>query len=195
MNDLVFNRKRWDPFKASQQAFTAFGEFLEVSRQHRLLTCPKVPLPCHPGRWAVPALDFLKLNFYAAFNSSCHLCGGGLILRNHLGQPIKVALVFLDNVSNPSLAESLILRVALLYFKRWGYCGVVIEGDCQHVMQLKVSEITQLIIFNDVHLLLRECVGSSLSWVPRSGNSVAHLLSKTALKAECSDAKWSVWPS
>ncbi|XP_059658396.1 uncharacterized protein LOC132304678 [Cornus florida] len=151
--------------------------------------------PYAPSRRLFKLFKSFKLNFDASFDSSRRLCGGGLILRNHLGFPVKVVMVFFSHVHGPSMAEGLVLQESLVLLKRWGYHGVVVEGDCRPVMQLKASEVALKMVLNDVSPLLLECLGSSLAWVPRGGNLVAHLLSKVVLKAECGDLDWSIWPS
>ncbi|XP_059649952.1 uncharacterized protein LOC132295667 [Cornus florida] len=175
-NDLVFNRKRWNPFDVAQKAFTDFQEFQEVSRQNNLLSLPFCPVWLFPAVWSAPALECFKLNFDAAFNSSHQTCGGGVILQNHLGRPVKVATFFLSH-SSLSLAETLVLRESLLLLNRWGYKDVVVEGDYKPVMQLQVTVEGQVL----------------LVWIPLGGNGVAHFLSRKALAAKCGDLEWSIW--
>ncbi|XP_059658570.1 uncharacterized protein LOC132304888 [Cornus florida] len=92
------------------------------SKNLLLLPVPSVPVPI--AVWTTPAFGCFKLNFDAAFNSSCHFCGGGAILRDHLGRPVKVASFFMLNVSSPSLAESL-FSGPFSYF-----CIVGVTGMC-----------------------------------------------------------------
>ncbi|XP_059636203.1 uncharacterized protein LOC132278433 [Cornus florida] len=188
-NDLVFSMKSWDPFDALQRALKDFQEFREVSRQHSLLSLPTSFVSSPSEKWSAPAIGFYKLNFNAAFNSFSHSCSGGMILRNNLGQPIKIASVFLSRISSPALAEALVLREALLFLKSWGYLHLVVEGDCQSVMKLQPTVEALCVVFNDISTLLKECVGSSLAWIPRGGNVVAHLLSRKALEANRSDSE------
>ncbi|XP_059635671.1 uncharacterized protein LOC132277847 [Cornus florida] len=130
MNDLCFSMSEKDPFEVVQRALRDFTEFLEVYRQNKLSVIPSPPR-LHPSKvWSDPAEGFLKLNFDAAFNSIALTCNGGMIVRNHLGQPIKMASIFFRNVSDPTLAEGLVLRTSLLLLKDWGYHSVVVEGDC-----------------------------------------------------------------
>ncbi|XP_059624587.1 uncharacterized protein LOC132267442 [Cornus florida] len=112
----------------------------EIFRQNRLLHPSSSPPPPPFEVWKAPDMDCLKLNFDAAFNSITKSCGGGLILRNHLGLPVKIACVFLENVSCPTMAEGLMLRESLLLLKNWGYNNVIVEGDSQSVMQLKPTD-------------------------------------------------------
>ncbi|XP_059627162.1 uncharacterized protein LOC132269951 [Cornus florida] len=141
-NNLTFYRSSSDPFEVAQRAFSDFNEFSEVSRQHLLLYFPSPPSHVIISKWIAPVEGFLKLNFDAAFNSISKSCGGGIILRNHLGQPIKIASVVLHNVSSPSLADSLVLRASLLLLKDWGYEFVVVEGDCHSVQRLQPSMVS-----------------------------------------------------
>ncbi|XP_059624640.1 ATPase family AAA domain-containing protein FIGL1-like [Cornus florida] len=81
----------------------------------------------------------LKLKFDAAFNSSRKSCDGGLILRDHFGQPIKVSSFFLSNVRSPSIAEGLIFRECMSLLRLSGYHNVIVEGDYQPVMHLQAN--------------------------------------------------------
>ncbi|XP_059630145.1 uncharacterized protein LOC132273137 [Cornus florida] len=193
-NDMVFERKRWDFFEVAQWAFTDFQEYQNVVRQNEQLSMHfSLPSPM-TARWLVPKSGCFKINFDAAFNFAKMVCGGGIVLRNHLGHPVKVVSMFMANVCSLLLAEGLILRQSLVLLKCWGYHHVVVEGDCKSVMQLQVCHASQAIVFMDVLSLLKECLGSSLAWVPRGGNNVAHLLSKKALETEYGDLEWRVWP-
>ncbi|XP_059663811.1 uncharacterized protein LOC132309531 [Cornus florida] len=164
-NDLIFKQKRWDPFDAAQKAHIAFQEFQEISRQNQLLSPPSSPSFVLPQLWTAPATGFFKLNFDAAFNSARKTRGGGLILRE-----------------------------SLLLVKHWGYKDMIVEGDCKSVLNFHASVEALMVIFNDFKSLLKVCAGSSLAWVPRRGNVVAHVLSKKTLLAECGDFEWSIWP-
>ncbi|XP_059635600.1 uncharacterized protein LOC132277768 [Cornus florida] len=192
-------KKRWfnlcDRWSSSASAsdYTSLAAF-EVSRQNNLLLLPVPPVQIPLAVWTALASGGFKLNFDAAFNSARNFCGGGAILRDHLGRPVKVASFFMMHVSSPLMAESLVLRASLLLLHCWGYRNVVVEGDCKSVMHLQVSAEGQVMIFHDICTLLSLCFGSSLVWIPCGGNDVAHLLSKKALEAECGDLEWSIWP-
>ncbi|XP_059650088.1 uncharacterized protein LOC132295831 [Cornus florida] len=133
--------------KPAQKAHRDFLEFQEIQRQSSLLSLPSPTVVSVPSRWCVPALGCLKLNFDAAFDSSRKLYGGGMILRNHDGHPIRVALVFFSHVSDPSIAEALILRKCLSLLQLWGCQNVVVEGDCQPVTRLQPSAAALCVIF------------------------------------------------
>ncbi|XP_059658336.1 uncharacterized protein LOC132304599 [Cornus florida] len=164
-NDLLFNHCRWDPFEASQKALTDFFEYQEILRQSQSMSFPSPSsLSVHPPlQWRPPPLGFLKLNFEVGFNQARQFCGGWMILRNHLGQPVKVASVFLSHVGGPCLAEGLVLRECLSLLHLWGYQNVIIEGVCQQVMWLKPSVAALYVVFQDVSILLSVCKGSSLA--------------------------------
>ncbi|XP_059670958.1 ethylene-responsive transcription factor ERF071-like [Cornus florida] len=51
------------------------------------------------------------------------------------------------------------------------------------------SSAIQLRVLNDIALLKKDCIGSSLSWVPHTRNGATHLLSKKALEAEKKEEK------
>ncbi|XP_059650157.1 uncharacterized protein LOC132295912 [Cornus florida] len=188
------NMQECDPFEAAQKAHRNFIEFQEISHQSCLLSLSSPSVAPVSLKWCAPARGYLKLNFDAAFNFSRLLCGGGLILRNDVGRPIRVASFFFSHVSGPYIVEGLILRECLSLLKVWGYENVVVEGDCQLVMRLLSSVVALSVIFNDVISILKACKGASLAWVPREGNGVAHLLGKKALVVECGDLEWRVWP-
>ncbi|XP_059638014.1 uncharacterized protein LOC132279952 [Cornus florida] len=148
-NDLIFAHRHWDPFKAAQKAHRDFFEFQEIQRQSSLLSLPSPTVVSVPSRWCVPALGCLKLNFDAAFDSSRKLCGGGMILQNHDGHPIRVASVFFSHVGDLSIAEALILRKSLSLLQLWGYQNVVVEGDCQPVTRLQPSAAALCVILSE----------------------------------------------
>ncbi|XP_059623183.1 uncharacterized protein LOC132266347 [Cornus florida] len=167
-NDLVFKKKRWDPYEASLLAFHAFQEFQEHARLSRRMF--KSPLSISsPTVVLWSRLDFqgFNLNCDAWFCLSRHVCGGGMILRDHDVCPIKVASIFLGHVNKPSMERGWFFERLLFSFGG----GFITRS------------------------LLKDCKGLSLAWTPRGGNMVAHLLSKHAFKAACGDLEWRIWPS
>ncbi|XP_059654840.1 uncharacterized protein LOC132301618 [Cornus florida] len=186
-NDLLFNNQLWDPFAVVQLAVWNFHEFKEVSFQDALLSLSPAAIPPWSSSWIPPCLGILKLNFDASFNKVSKSCGGGIILKNHFGQPIWVAFVFFRFVCSSSVAEALVLKGSLKLLKCWGYSQVIVEGDCKPVMDLFPSKEALSVIYEDVFILLKSCLGSSLGWTPRLGNVVAHLVSKSALEASCGE--------
>ncbi|XP_059668928.1 uncharacterized protein LOC132314020 [Cornus florida] len=193
-NDLMFNNFLWEPFDVSKWAKLNFHDFREVRNQDALKSIPPPSLPPRPSRWVAPGFGSLKLNFDASFCSISKCCGGGVLLRNHLGHPIRVASFFLQNVCSPTVAEGLVLRESLTLLNMWGYSKVLVVGDCKSVMALHPSEEALSVILDDIPSLLFSCVGAFLVWTPRSGNVIAHLLSKKALAAKCCNFEWSIWP-
>ncbi|XP_059650065.1 uncharacterized protein LOC132295803 [Cornus florida] len=191
-NDLLFNNKLWDPLAAVQLAVRNFHEFTAVSFQDALLSLSPATVPPRSSSWIPLALGAFKLNFDATYSNVSKSCGSGIILKNHFGQPIRVASVFFRFVCSSSVTEALVLRESLTLLQCWGYSHVLVEGDCKPVMDLFPSEEARTVIYDNATILLRSCLGSSLGWTHRLGNVVAHLVSKSALEASCGDFEWSI---
>ncbi|XP_059639320.1 uncharacterized protein LOC132281653 [Cornus florida] len=122
INDLIFRKKRWDLFDATQTAFRDYQEYWEFSRQSSLLSFPSPPLAPHSSRWNALGEGCFKLNFDASFDSSMKTCGGNFILF-----PLKVASAFLSNVSCLTLAKAFLflnsgvsLGASLAWVRRGG---------------------------------------------------------------------------
>ncbi|XP_059627012.1 uncharacterized protein LOC132269787 [Cornus florida] len=182
-NDLMFRNKLWDPFDAAQRALKNFTDFRNICSQHALFSLPLPSALIRLPSWIAPPLGRFKLKFDASSNPISKFCGGGLLLRNHLGQPIQIVIVFFRNVCSSSVAEGLVLQESFQLIKCWGYSNVVFEGDCKPVMSLFPTEEALVVIFEDVFILLTPCSEASLVWTPRLCNVVAHLLSKWLWKS------------
>ncbi|XP_059650164.1 uncharacterized protein LOC132295920 [Cornus florida] len=191
-NAWVFQQKWWDPKSTLDKALDNFSEFLEVCSRG-LLSQVSSSLAPVPVRWSKPHQGKFKLNVDAAFCESLKVAGGGLVLRDDVGRPIKVVSLFLEFISDVEVAEAMVVREGLYLLSLWGYQDVEVESDCLNVSNFSPSNCRSAILVEDIRCLLGSNLGFSLGWAPRSCNRIAHLLSKWALSTKCNDFLWPVW--
>ncbi|XP_059649884.1 uncharacterized protein LOC132295592 [Cornus florida] len=191
-NALLFNKSARDPFQVAQTTSIDFYEFKEIFRQNSLFSIPSQPSYPISEVWTAPLEGLLKLNINVSFNSLSLTCGGGLVLRNHLGRPIKIVSIFFHSVGYPALAEGLVLKASLCLLKDWGYHHAIVEGDCQTMQRLQPSVESLFVVMDDISSLLSDYPNLSLAWTPIICNVVAHLVSKKALEAGCGDLEWNI---
>ncbi|XP_059670910.1 uncharacterized protein LOC132316455 [Cornus florida] len=164
-NDEVFKNIRQDAAEVVSLAVSDLSEFNTISK-FKVVYSPVLDSPIFvPSQWTPPPLGFLKLNMDASFSPIFLECGGGIILRDELCRPIKIASLFFHHVSNVELAEALLLRESLKLAQAWGYSKVLFEGDCKSVMSLRPNSIFVSVVLEDIASILRVMEGCSLSWV------------------------------
>ncbi|XP_059650469.1 uncharacterized protein LOC132296274 [Cornus florida] len=192
-NDGVFKNIRRDVAEVVSIAVSDLSDFDAVFKFKDFFSPVLDRHLSAPSQWSPPPVGFLKLNLDVSFSSIFLECGGGIILRDELGRPIKIASLFFHRVSNVELAEALVLRESLKLAHAWGYSKVIFEGDCKSVMSLRPNAIFVSVVLEDFASMFQVMEGCSLSWIPRSCSSVAHSLTHRALKSRSSDLPYG-WP-
>ncbi|XP_043720789.1 uncharacterized protein LOC122668266 [Telopea speciosissima] len=146
----------------------------------------------HAHSWIPPSPSWVKLNVGAAWIKGSKKCGIGNIIRDHSGLPLSAYSVGV-HCDSAFLAEALAIRSGLLLAARGGFRKVLVESDCYSLIkQLSSSEPELAIesIHHDIVLLQKSFDDYSFSFVPRSANTVADSLARSALSIESPI----VWP-
>ncbi|XP_057430540.1 uncharacterized protein LOC130723502 [Lotus japonicus] len=133
--------------------------------------------------WRRPEEGMIKVNVDASFKSATD-SGSGLIARDSEGQVLAAAASYPVVASSPVLAEAWALRWAIILALELGFRRVCFETDCLLLFQRWQKPPDGVSYLMSI---LRECLSfrrffdvMTLSFVRRSGNSVADLLARRA---------------
>ncbi|XP_057456725.1 uncharacterized protein LOC130747724 [Lotus japonicus] len=133
--------------------------------------------------WRRPEEGMIKVNVDASFKSATD-SGSGMIARDSEGQVLAAAASYPVVASSPVLAEAWALRWAIILALELGFRRVCFETDCLQLFQRWQKPPDGVSYLMSI---LRECLSfrrifdvMTLSFVRRSGNLVADLLSRRA---------------
>ncbi|KAL0462102.1 UNVERIFIED_CONTAM: putative ribonuclease H protein [Sesamum latifolium] len=142
----------------------------------------------HSSSWQAPPSDWVKLNFDGSILNGGQAFGLGVIARDSAGSCLAWSSIRLQHRGPAELAEAFAAREAIrvAHLRQWR--RVILEGDCNSLIQ-KLSSATSDFsisssVVEDVCLLSTMFASVSFSFVLRSGNSAADLLAKRALIQE-----------
>ncbi|KAL5753363.1 hypothetical protein ACOSQ2_023870 [Xanthoceras sorbifolium] len=136
-------------------------------------------------KWKAPPSDIIKINTDAAvdLNNSCF--GLGIIVRNEEGLVLLSSSLFLQAGFLPEIAEATAILRGIQLALDAGLHPFVVESDNLNVVNLILakepprSEIG--LVISDILNLLVSVDFISISYVPRTVNSVTHDLAKFTL--------------
>ena len=106
---------------------------------------------------------------------------GGWIIRNHYGTPISWGSIKLAHTNNPLEAETKALLAALQQTWIRGYTQVLIEGDCQTLINLINGTSSHSSLANhleDIRFWSNKFASIQFGFIRRKGNKLAHVLAK-----------------
>nr|POF23783.1 hypothetical protein CFP56_13720 [Quercus suber] len=89
------------------------------------------------ARWTPPETDVFKVNFEGAVIPGSQKIGVGIVIRDSEGQ-IMAALsekLRVPRIQKPEVVEAIAARRAIIFARELGLRQVVLEGDCQMLMQ------------------------------------------------------------
>ncbi|XP_043718001.1 uncharacterized protein LOC122665942 [Telopea speciosissima] len=194
-NDIIFKHHSWSPVEVIKAADKAFHEFNQVTKTPHNISPPmdihpsNIQVPSH--KW-IPPFPWVKLNVDAVWNKVLRKGDIGNIIRDHSGLLLS-AYSFGVHCDSTFIGEAIAIHSGLLLDIRGGFSNVLVESDCSCLInQLSSSEPEIAIdsIFHDIVHLQKSFVECSISYVPRSVNSVADSLARSALSVESPI----VWP-
>ncbi|XP_057249939.1 uncharacterized protein LOC130591058 [Beta vulgaris subsp. vulgaris] len=131
--------------------------------------------------WCPPPHGIVKLNVDASLSVEGWI-GLGVVARGSTGQVLFAATRRIKAFWAPEVAEAKAIALGLKLGKRYGLQEIIVESDCQVV----INRLSKSALFlSDLDLVLHDIFSlcssfSSLSWshVKRDGNFVAHHLAK-----------------
>ncbi|KAH9663932.1 reverse transcriptase domain-containing protein [Citrus sinensis] len=171
-NRLVFEGKDEDPKNSVARAIAMVESYRRI----------KVPNEQNsPGHsrisqleWANPPKGCYKVNVDAAINVSNQKAGLGVVIRNSVGKVVAAA------------AEAVLFGIQSA--QQAAVFPIIIESDSKEVVDLslkkKISKTEIEWKIAEIQANLENQNVSSLSYVPRSCNSIAHSIAKIALGFE-----------
>ncbi|KAL2937080.1 TBC1 domain family member 9 [Bienertia sinuspersici] len=130
-----------------------------------------------------PNESFYKVNSDAAVFDDQRF-GLGAVMRDQIGEVMAATCLQMEGTFSPDIAEARAVRHAIKIAWEAGFRKLILESDCiKLVSQLKkgAGDVTPFgTIVNDILNIAKDCNEVGFSFVRRSGNFVAHHLSKAS---------------
>jgi ribonuclease HI len=183
-NNQVFHEKRIPEWEISHKALAHLAEYqthnIQSFPQHHPVT---IDQNSHNTSWSPPSRGILKMNVDAHLSSDGRWFSG-LILRRSDGSIVGAATRSHSGTNDAIFGEAMGLVDAIEMIKRHDITEVIIEMDNQTIVNAvkKKASIKKPWGFavNQCINFLHDNPNSSMSWVSRKGNWVAHELAKWA---------------
>ncbi|XP_057444764.1 uncharacterized protein LOC130737009 [Lotus japonicus] len=135
--------------------------------------------------WRRPVGNTIKLNFDASWTAASE-AGFGMIARNHNGEVMAAAALGFMSAPSALMAEALAFRWCVSLAKDLGFFRVVLETDCLQLFEAwkknRPGDSYLFSLLNDCRDMVSLFTSFELSFVRRSGNSVADFLAKNSSK-------------
>ncbi|KAL5554428.1 hypothetical protein UlMin_041829 [Ulmus minor] len=145
--------------------------------------------------WQAPEVGFVKVNSDAAWCSNKKKFGLGSVIRDYSGKVLgSIATPIYSSVS-VAVAESWALEKGASLARQMGFSAVILESDCLGVTKaldtntLHDSDLSY--VFDSIYEICNGFDIYKFSYIPRTGNQVAHSLARLALSLE----NVQMWPS
>ncbi|KAL9812154.1 putative ribonuclease H domain-containing protein [Arabidopsis thaliana] len=187
-NNVVFNNFRESPTNTALRSQAETRDWLNATQSQRRENVRIGTSTTSNTAWQPPPITHLKCNFDAGFNVQSLNATAGWIIRNHEGKPQHWGSLKLDHTSTPLEAETKALLAALQQTWVRGYKQVVMEGDCQTLINLANGSTSHSSIANlleDIHFWASKFSSIHFSFVRRRGNKLAHDLAKFGCISTC----------
>ncbi|KAL5570777.1 hypothetical protein UlMin_020374 [Ulmus minor] len=145
--------------------------------------------------WQPPKVGFVKVNSDAAWCSNKKKFGLGSIIRDYSGKVLGSLAMSISSSVSVAVAESWALEKGASLAKQMGFSAVILESDCLGVTKaldtktLHDSDISY--VFDSIYEICNGFDMYNFSYIPRTGNQVAHSLARLALSLE----NIQLWPS
>uniref|UniRef100_A0A803PJ47 Reverse transcriptase domain-containing protein n=1 Tax=Cannabis sativa TaxID=3483 RepID=A0A803PJ47_CANSA len=181
-NELVRNNKQPVASTVVQSALAYFDQWKSVKSQSFESDMPAgvVSSP----RWVPPLLNTIKVNIDASIFASENRFGFGWLARDHEGRVLFASAVAHQVAVEPVMAEAIGLKEVLSWLKTNDYPQVVVESDCQVLINAIQNKVTMYYPFG---LIVVDCVSLlnvlrsvTLNFVRRSANKAANFLARNA---------------
>ena len=136
-------------------------------------------------RWIKPMEGCVKLNVDAAFHAETPNGAVGAVLRDDRGGFIAASNGKLEHVTDVATAEAFALRHGLLLAQQVGVNKLVVEADCQEVINtMNMGGFTATgaaAVYADCNVLIVGYTSVSFVHCPREANCVSHELARLAV--------------
>lgn len=131
--------------------------------------------------WCKPPPGWIKINIDAACMRRTGQMGVGYVVRDEGGQFVRARSQVIQGSLQPREVEAVGLREALLWVEKWRRRKCVFECDAKEVVDAVNGEggLSYFhMIIDDCREILKHFDEVLVAFVPRSANTVAHLLAK-----------------
>ncbi|KAL5573674.1 hypothetical protein UlMin_023271 [Ulmus minor] len=145
--------------------------------------------------WQAPEIGFVKVNSDAAWCSNKKKFGLGSVIRDYSGKVLGSVAMPISSSVSVAVAESWALEKGASLAKLMGFSAVILESDCLGVTKaldtktLHDSDLSY--VFDSIYDICNGFEMYKFSYIPRTGNQVAHSLARLALSLENDQ----MWPS
>ena len=197
-NNVVLNNLRESPSITVVRAKAETNEWLNATQTQGPRRLPKRTTAAGNTTWVKPQMPYIKCNFDASFTVQDLKATGGWIIRNHNGTPEHWGSMVLDHTSTPIEAETKALLAALQQIWIRGYTHVIMEGDCQTLIQLVTNSASHCSLANlltDIQFWAGKFRSIQFKFVKREGNMIAHDLAKLGCNSSCFYSDSGLFPS
>nr|XP_025625426.1 uncharacterized protein LOC112717674 [Arachis hypogaea] len=149
----------------------------------------------YPVTWRPPPENWLKANVDAAFRKENETGAIAVVIRNSKG---KMVLGFSGKIQAKSstVAEAQAIRKALIIVNNLNMGKTLIESNNLMLIQTIKSKPTigeASAIIQDIQILMKELPEKGMTWTPRNGNRLAHVVAKAA-ESKTLHSTWSLQP-
>ncbi|XP_059450800.1 uncharacterized protein LOC132181566 [Corylus avellana] len=138
-----------------------------------------------PAAWTKPPQGYMKINWDASVDKRRKRMGVGVVVRDHDGRAIVMLGTSREYVQDPSMAEAIAAREAVMLAQRLELRHIILEGDSLEIVQLLQKEeecwSTYGQAVNDTKQRLHSWQGWGIQHVSRSANGAAHQLAQLPL--------------
>jgi ribonuclease HI len=158
----------------------------------------KARQPVEERRWTPPTdPDVLKINVDGAFADNPNRGGWGFVIRDHRGQVVGAGAGRLEFPHSAAHSEAEACIQALVAASSWGMTRVLVESDCQTLVNAlnKASYDRSPIgvVVRDTRMMARlNFVSSSFVFAKRDCNKVAHAIAALGVSGIYSEGQF--WP-
>ena len=180
-NNAVFNKFRESPSNTVLSAKAETQDWLNATQSQKKATPHTRQTTENNTKWRNPPATYVKCNFDAGFDVQNLETTGGWIIRIQCGTPISWGSMKLVHTSNPLEAEIKALLAALQQTWIRGYTQVLMEGDCQTLINLVNGSSSHSSLANhleDIRFWANKFASIEFGFIRRKGNKLAHVLAK-----------------
>lgn len=185
-NCLVFEGKEEDPKQSVAKAVAIVESYKQL----------KIPndqaISCHSKNrqlvWTTPPSECFKVNVDVAINVPNQKAGLGAVIRNFSGRVVAAAVQRVAYRGNVACVEAEAMLLGIQSAEQADCFPRIIESDSKEVVDLSLNkkssktEISWKI--TEIQARMKNQNSSSITYVPRGCNYIAHFIAKVALDFE-----------
>ncbi|XP_042942883.1 uncharacterized protein LOC122277065 [Carya illinoinensis] len=182
-NSFIFNKPFMPPNILIRESKLRLDLLFEETQSQRQINVQQQCLSAEV--WQAPPTAWFKVNWDAAVDRVKGLVGIGVVVRDDKGQTIATMRQSKSLFPDSLLAESFGALVATQFARDLGLTEVILEGDSLQVTRSLQGEVedwsSSSMFLCEARTYLNLFAKWIVSHVRRNGNTVAHLLAKSAL--------------